>query len=740
MAPLSGALGTPAKTNSARRATPRPVIPVLPLNYPQRPASKQAPTPPPSSSPPVTIQPRSKLVVEEPKTPETQPQPQESPAQSQTELSPSSPESTNVVTPSATSVQSVSVAASNDMASDTPTATPAQAEQPGSSPMPAQSSGHSNANPASHSPSAASAISQAPAPGPHPRPGPGSGPAFGFHPSMMNQPGFHQPHPSNGSLVFGGFQDSNNSSPAPHPGAAYPPPGIMPYRPAAVPVTAVDGYGRPLLVSPTLDGYPPTAMNHHGPPTPHSFRGSQSSVHADESFNQYAPANGQNGYAATPSGQAPVYMPGMNSHMNGSMHGSAGPATGFPISRDLDDTLSFLRHGFNDNTFSDCVLEVHFPDILEYRDHPDYRRFRRAIQINGHRVLLARSPTLASLMKSWGTVPGGFMRLDINDEYMRADVFGFVLRTLYGWPLGDELTLPADILPRNVAEDFQLALSYVATAQYLQLGWVLAVAMEHVKRLLCWDTIELAVKYLLPNIATSPSSRNEPNSMSELRDLFLCFIVYNLPKDFVLDVNAGDGVFSRLPTISSRPRNSTAAPVAHGTHGTHGYGPSKGQSQSARLSSNPRLSQIKFGDISPPELNGYGQTGATKETPHAHRAPTAHETILSRILLNLPYDLLKLVLEHPRFAQLLGGQDISFRYHIISGIIAERESRRLRALDRGIQELHVFQDKLVQARSPLVVEQMGDFLVNNMGFKEEVFPGDVPYLLRTWINASPASS
>ncbi|KAK3682273.1 hypothetical protein B0T22DRAFT_484346 [Podospora appendiculata] len=734
MAPLPGALGTPAKTSSARRAAPRPVIPVLPLNYPQRPTSKQAPTPPPSSDP-ATIQPRSKPVEEQPKAPETQPQPQELAAESQTELGASSPESTVVVTPSAASIQSGSVAASNDMASDTPTATPAQAEQPVPSPTPAQSSGHSNSKPASDSPGAASAGPPAPATGP--RPGPGSGPAFGFHPSMMSQPGFHQSHPSNGSLVFGGYQDSNNSSPAPHPGAAYPPPGIMPYRPAAVPVTAVDGYGRPLLVSPTLDGYPPTAMNHHGPPTPHSFQGSQSSMQAEENFNQYAPVNGHNGYPATTSGQAPVYMPGMNSHMNGFVHSSAGTAQRFPVSRDQDETLSLLRHGFNDNTFSDCVLEVRFPDNLQYQDHPDYRRFRRALHINGHRFLLSRSPTLASLMKSWGTVPGGYMHLDINDEYMRADVFGYVLRTLYGWPLGDELTLPADISPRNIAEDFQLALSYVATAQYLQLGWVLTAAMEHVKRLLCWDTIELAVKYLLPNIATSPSSRNEPQSMSELRDLFLCFIVYNLPKDFVLDVNAGDGVFSRLPIISSPPRNSTAA---SGVHGTHGYGSSKGQSQSARLSSNPRLSQIKFGDISPPERNGYGQMGATKETARPHRAPTAHETILSRILLNLPYDLLKLVLEHPRFAQLLGGQDISFRYHIISGIIAERESRRLRTLDRGIPQLHVFQDKLVKAGSPLVVEQMSDFLVNNMGFKEEVFPGDVPYLLRTWINASPGSS
>lgn len=50
MAPINGTAGKPAKP--AARPLHRPVVPVLPLNYPQRPAGKQATAPAvPSSSP-----------------------------------------------------------------------------------------------------------------------------------------------------------------------------------------------------------------------------------------------------------------------------------------------------------------------------------------------------------------------------------------------------------------------------------------------------------------------------------------------------------------------------------------------------------------------------------------------------------------------------------------------------------------------------------------------------------------
>jgi hypothetical protein len=156
-----------------------------------------------------------------------------------------------------------------------------------------------------------------------------------------------------------------------------------------------------------------------------------------------------------------------------------------------------------------------------------------------------------------------------------------------------------------------------------------------------------------------------------------------------------------------------------------------------RVSSNLRLSQIKFGDISPDEKGN--AIPETSDKPPSRRAPTANDTILSRILLNLPFELLKRILEHPHLAKLGGDLNPSFRLSIITDIVAERESRRLRALEKADPQLRAYQERVENAAAPVVVGHMDDFWVNNMGFKEEVFPGDLPYLVHTWSHATSSS-
>ena len=58
MAPINGAASKPAKTTARRTASK--VVPVLPLNYPQRPATKQ-PSTPPKSSPLAEVQPHPQV-------------------------------------------------------------------------------------------------------------------------------------------------------------------------------------------------------------------------------------------------------------------------------------------------------------------------------------------------------------------------------------------------------------------------------------------------------------------------------------------------------------------------------------------------------------------------------------------------------------------------------------------------------------------------------------------------------
>lgn len=63
MAPVNGANNKPVKT-SARRASSKTVVPVLPLNYPQRTVNRQV-SAPPKSSPLAEAQPRQQVAEEQ---------------------------------------------------------------------------------------------------------------------------------------------------------------------------------------------------------------------------------------------------------------------------------------------------------------------------------------------------------------------------------------------------------------------------------------------------------------------------------------------------------------------------------------------------------------------------------------------------------------------------------------------------------------------------------------------------
>ncbi|KAK3349619.1 hypothetical protein B0T25DRAFT_246874 [Lasiosphaeria hispida] len=733
MAPVNGAAKQPAET-AGRRTISKPVVPVLPLNYPQRPTVKQT-SAPPKSSPLAEIQPNRQATegkAEKVEKPAGAEKPHEN-GGGQSEKFKAAPAPTENVAATASSalrshhavtvtavpeLSSVPVGSSGAASTATPTVIAAHPGHGVASPMPTRPLAPTI--PSSKSPSLY---------------GPIHDPGISIIQASMAMRPFHQAHPSNGSLVFGGFQDSNASSPAPHSGGGYAAPNMM-----YPPVGGMDGYGRPILVTPALDGFPPGLMNmnNHSPPTPHSFHGSQSSLQIDEhGFSQYPSVNGHghNGYSAEPVVQPPLHMPGGNAQLNGSIHPPAS-ASVFQNLRGLpeqDDSIAFLNSGVEDNTFNDCIIEMHFPDSPHYQDHPDYNHLRQIVTMPGHRFILSRSRTLAGIMKAQHTAPGGRLVLNLHGEYLRSDVFCCTLRTLYGWSVGDGIP-PTELRLRDVRDDFNLALSYIATAQYLQLGWVHSASVQRASRMLFWETIELAVNFVLPNIVLSSHSRHAEFSLMGLLGPILHFIVKNFPKDFVLDVNAGGYGFTRLPIVAP-PQNQNPATIAHGTTGgQHSRQTSKSQShilRNTRVSTNPRLSSIKFGDLSPPERNGYGGA-APPETTQSRRAPSPHEALLSRILLNLPYELLKQVLEDPNLAGISGELNPFARQTIIGEIIAEREARRLRTLDKANAQLQFLQEALEKAAAPLVVEQMGDFLVNNMGFKEEMCLGDVPFLVHTW--------
>ncbi|KAK3401794.1 hypothetical protein B0T20DRAFT_122779 [Sordaria brevicollis] len=531
------------------------------------------------------------------------------------------------------------------------------------------------------------------------------------------QAAFHQGHPSNAGLFFGGLNDSGASSPAPHSMAPFPPPGGLPYPPGTMP--PLDGYGRPLLVSPTADSYPAPLVNHHGPPTPHSVHGSQSPVHPGDhnlgplgSVNGHS-VNGQNGHSVN-QGVMPPYE--INPPVNGLSRPNA-PVMAFQ--REQDALLEFLRNAADSKLFSDCTLRVQFKPSQMLQDAPGSERMSEPLVILAHRLVLARSPTLARIMELQGTGPGGVVSLEIDNEYARTDTFMYAVRSLYGWTFRGYL--PSHYPPHGVVEDLKLALSHVTTGRYLQLPHIFSFAVHRAAELVCWPTIELATEFVLKSVAFPPTQEGAL-PMTELIDSVIHFLAHNIPQDFVLDTSVGDFGFPRLPT---EPRQASASPAVPSDSQPSASEPAHGTQAPSHLSKgsiNPRLLQIRFGDLSLGAENGQG-SAVQAESPRSHRAPILNETVLSRILLNLPFDMLKVVLENsPNMCQ-----------STVSEVVQEREARRMRVLAKHPDVLGRF------ARPPAMVNDMGDYWYNNMGFKEEVFSGDGAYLVRTWIHGEESS-
>jgi hypothetical protein len=204
-------------------------------------------------------------------------------------------------------------------------------------------------------------------------------------------------------------------------------------------------------------------------------------------------------------------------------------------------------------------------------------------------------------------------------------------------------------MPGTPTDRFDLALGYAAAGHILQIPPVVHRGIENASHFVNWATLEKALDFSLdggldsqwtlaaqPDISRSPSTYGP--DVNILISSALNWVITNFPAGFKLDFSAGEPTRNRrLPSVQDlRP----SVP-------------------------NPRLSMIKFGDH------------PTEESVRSTSANSVTVT-LSKVLLNLPFHLLKYVLESPRLGNVQGWATTVLRQDVMHTVIQEREKRRLK--------------------------------------------------------------
>lgn len=518
-------------------------------------------------------------------------------------------------------------------------------------------------------------------------------------PVNIAPPHMHQPHPSSGSIHFGGFPGSTTSSPAPPlSGGIAPPPGMPlpdgrpPYMglnangmPPMMPYGSdmghapFDGYGRPMYGPNDSYGH---YGNNFGPSTPHSFHDSQTSGGPEENniHPQYPPGLPRNGGAGAGDDMKPQnpqarMMGGFNYPRM--MNPNAGiPPHMMPPADDADDIAGFVRQQFGSTEFADCGLELRYMDD---RSAP--------VRIPGHRFVFARSSELNRLMRrqSSESSPIGssqqIVLLQTSNKWIRSDSFYMAVQRLYGLPL---LPIPpplnntkqGDVVDAGtVSERLEFALSYAAAGDLLSWQSVARRGIEVSIRLLNWSTIDRALEFALEDYQDKGSHdvyRYGEGSRAILNEV-IGYIINNLPLDFAMDNTLSTlDPNGRLPPYPAPTRNNPvdrnpSVPIARGT--------------AVRLGKNRRSQQItgiQFGDLSVAEGNK-SSASETSKTPEQTSPLT--NAVLTRALLNIPFTHLKMALETVGLNTVNGWASLEFRHRTIKEAVVERERRRLEAVD-----------------------------------------------------------
>jgi len=284
-------------------------------------------------------------------------------------------------------------------------------------------------------------------------------------------------------------------------------------------------------------------------------------------------------------------------------------------------------------------------------------------------LLFARSPALNNLMATTTgqlTIDGSkrLLRLETEDPFVTSDGFYMAVSRLYGGRLLEEAGPSvgrSPKIPGSALERFNLAIGYAAAGHILHISPVVDRGIIVASRLINWNTIEKALDFAIDGGLDShwsfdPNHHGYPRSTygrmaNHLIHSALDFALGTFPATFHLDTSVQGFIHnSRLPVIKV-PEVQTMRPSKYPTI------------------ADPRLSSIKFGDVT------FSPEDTLESTP---------TLVLSKLLISLPFHLLKYVLEHPRLENVESCATTNLRHKLMQIVVEEREKRRLQVFNVSI--------------------------------------------------------
>lgn len=532
------------------------------------------------------------------------------------------------------------------------------------------------------------------------------------------QPQAHASRPSTSGIVFGDV-DSSDSSPVPpqSSGSAFAPPSQQiprPFQPP--PFTPVNhahhfsepqaypvfpgGYAPPQPWNPqrgyypaqqhppflpqpqqqyrypTQDSFTPVEMSQSNIPSALSRSASPGSAYAEafragqdlRSPTAMEKVGGMKAYPDhrhTFSNQAPFRQPPFARQLP-PQHQSIPPPE-FRLDMDNAQMLrDHVRSQFSKPSLTDCCLQIsHDSDASTQR-------------IDAHKLILARSPTFLRLIQKSGDAHKPQLDVHLPGRYLSLHTFNECLKYIYGGQLPplDPPHRPSPSFTEPVSaqvDRMEQALQRVATGAWLEMPAIAWQGLNVATNTMTWDTLSTALEFGLEggispkwtlddgsedrgSVTSSDDSHTRPDASTStpayepfatplLQSIFQ-FVSNSFPLDFYPDTSASQlKICPRLPPLPPKQ-------------------PQQHKKNELSRSADPRLSQIRFGEL-------------PSEGANAPR-PSPVTTTISSLLFSLPFALLKFLLEHPVLAERVGLETVG---SIMRQTILERESRRLRCLN-----------------------------------------------------------